>query len=310
MKIHLDTDIGSDIDDACALAMLLGWPGVELTGITTTIDPGGRRAGYVTRCLQLAGQEDIPVAAGAEVSMSTLAMPGSIPDDDRYWQSAVPPHRSSAGAALDLLESSIDQEATLVAIGPYTNLALLAVSRPGRLADVSVVTMGGWVAPPGAGLPPWGPQRDWNVQSDTAAAEVVARSANQLTLVPLAATAKVHLRAAHLARLEAAGPFGRLLASQARLYSSDNKMNELGRQYPGLPDDLLNFQHDPLACAVAAGWDGAAIESMRLSPVYDRECLRFQTDPAGRPAAVVVDVDGSAFADTWLACIEAIGDGH
>jgi hypothetical protein len=27
MLIHLDTDLGGDTDDACALAMLLGWPG-------------------------------------------------------------------------------------------------------------------------------------------------------------------------------------------------------------------------------------------------------------------------------------------
>ena len=34
MRVHLDTDIGGDVDDLCALAMLLGWPGVEVTGIT------------------------------------------------------------------------------------------------------------------------------------------------------------------------------------------------------------------------------------------------------------------------------------
>jgi hypothetical protein len=28
--MHLDTDLGSDTDDACALAMLLGRPGVEI----------------------------------------------------------------------------------------------------------------------------------------------------------------------------------------------------------------------------------------------------------------------------------------
>ena len=49
--------------------MLLGWPDVEIVGITTTIDPGGIRAGFVTRVLELAGRTDIPVAAGAEVSM-------------------------------------------------------------------------------------------------------------------------------------------------------------------------------------------------------------------------------------------------
>ena len=56
MRIHLDTDLGGDPDDACALAMLLGWPGVEVVGVTTTMDPGGRRAGYVGRCLDLAGR--------------------------------------------------------------------------------------------------------------------------------------------------------------------------------------------------------------------------------------------------------------
>ena len=32
MLIHLDTDLGGDTDDACALALLLGQAGVELAG--------------------------------------------------------------------------------------------------------------------------------------------------------------------------------------------------------------------------------------------------------------------------------------
>src|ERR1044072_8181842 len=85
VKIHLDTDLGSDTDDACALAMLLGWPGVELVGITTAIDPGGIRAGFVHRVLELAGRTDIPVAAGEPVSLTTRITPGGIPTDARYW---------------------------------------------------------------------------------------------------------------------------------------------------------------------------------------------------------------------------------
>jgi inosine-uridine nucleoside N-ribohydrolase len=64
MRIHLDTDIGSDPDDARALAMLLGWPDVEVVGITTTLDPEGRTAGFVANCLELAEHNDIRVAAG------------------------------------------------------------------------------------------------------------------------------------------------------------------------------------------------------------------------------------------------------
>jgi inosine-uridine nucleoside N-ribohydrolase len=38
IRIHLDTDIGGDLDDLCALALLLGWPDVELTGVTTVLE--------------------------------------------------------------------------------------------------------------------------------------------------------------------------------------------------------------------------------------------------------------------------------
>jgi hypothetical protein len=55
VRIHLDTDFGGDTDDACALAMLLGWRGVELTGITTVADRGGQRAAYVKTCCDSLG---------------------------------------------------------------------------------------------------------------------------------------------------------------------------------------------------------------------------------------------------------------
>jgi hypothetical protein len=142
VQIHLDTDLGGDTDDACALAMLLGWPGVQLVGITTTTDPGGRRAGYGTHCLQLAGWDDIPVAAGTEVSLTTLRSAGVVTDDERYWPTTIAPCPSPPGATLDLLDRSIQDGATVVAIGPYTNLALLEAARPGRLGRVPVVAMG------------------------------------------------------------------------------------------------------------------------------------------------------------------------
>ena len=56
MEIHLDTDIGGDVDDICALALLLKSPHVEITGITTTAEENGRRAGYVRHILNLAGR--------------------------------------------------------------------------------------------------------------------------------------------------------------------------------------------------------------------------------------------------------------
>ncbi len=60
--LHVDTDIGGDTDDLCALAMLLGWPGVDLAGVTTCSDGKGMRAGLASYALRLAGCGDIPVA--------------------------------------------------------------------------------------------------------------------------------------------------------------------------------------------------------------------------------------------------------
>ena len=54
--IHVDTDIGGDTDDLCALVMLLGWPDVEVTGVTTSTEVDGVRAGFARYVLQLAGR--------------------------------------------------------------------------------------------------------------------------------------------------------------------------------------------------------------------------------------------------------------
>ena len=69
IKFHLDTDIGGDIDDLCALAMVLNWPDVELLAVTTNLDDQGIRAGYARYALGLAGRDDIAVAAGADRSL-------------------------------------------------------------------------------------------------------------------------------------------------------------------------------------------------------------------------------------------------
>ncbi|HEY2176928.1 MAG TPA: nucleoside hydrolase [Mycobacteriales bacterium] len=303
MQIHLDTDLGGDTDDTCALAMLLGWPDVDVVGITTTIDPGGRRAGYVRHCLDLAGRSDIPVVAGAEVSLSTLRTADPIIDDDRYWPTGIAAYPAPPGAALDLLAADIDAGATVVAIGPYTNLALLEVARPGSLARNRVVAMGGWIRPPADGLPAWGPDMDWNVQWDTRAAQIVAATAS-LTLATLPATMHGQVRAADLPRLRACGPLGELVARQCAAHGADYAMGDMGKAHTGLADDLLNFQYDPVACAVALGWPGAVLDDMHLRTIVDNGQLRFEQDPGGRPTRVLVDVDGAALNEVWLTAVE------
>jgi inosine-uridine nucleoside N-ribohydrolase len=305
MRIHLDTDLGSNPDDACALVMLLGWPGVELAGITTTIDPGGRRAACVAHLLALAGREEIPVAAGAGAPLSAHGRAAPAVGDERYWPSSLAPRPSPPNAALDLLAGSIAQGASVVAIGPYTNLAQLELARSGSLRRARVVIMGGWLAPPADGLLPWGPEADWNVQYDARAAEVVAATAGELALATLPVTLKSHLRRADVARLRAAGALGELLARQSIAHALDSKKASLGRLCAGLPDDLLNFHHDPAACAVALGWPGATVAQMRLATLLEDGVLRFRVEQGGRTTGVLTDLDGRAFGEAWLAAVEA-----
>jgi purine nucleosidase len=339
-KIHLDTDIGGDIDDLCALAMVLKWEGVELTGVTTVAEHAGtehrdgKRAGMVRYVLGLAGRTDVPVAAGAEATLPGYRVFQGLPDEAVYWPEPIDLSNNgnlgiggSVGAgssgelhpqpaptkkfpisgfsALDLLERSIEQGAIIVAIGPFTNLALLEQRSPGILQTVRLVLMGGYVFPPRAGYPAWNYEMDWNVQVDVQSALYVLERSRP-TLVPLAVTVETALRRVHLPRLRQSGPLGQLIARQAEAHAIEYKNEETyGQTCPGLPPDLINFQHDPLACAIALGWDeGVEVRELPLKSEIRDGWLRQAIDPAGKPVPVVTAVDGEKFNEFWLRIVE------
>jgi purine nucleosidase len=305
-RIHLDTDLGSDTDDLCALTMLLGWPGAELVGVTTNTDPGGLRAGMTAYALALAGRRDVPVVAGAESTLGEPMVSFAFPD---YWPEPIEPLPARPGEALELLAASAEAGATIVAVGPYTNLAMLETIRPGLLRRAGVVIMGGHLTAAREGFPPWGPEEDFNVQQDHWAARIVLQRCDPL-VVPLAATAQVWLRAAHTARLRAAGRLGTLLAAQGEAHALDHAMADLARSWPGLPDDLLNFQHDPLACAAALGWEGVAVEEVPTHLEVRGERLLLSRRQGARPLRAVTAVDGAAFEEAWLAAVERAAAGR
>jgi inosine-uridine nucleoside N-ribohydrolase len=300
VKIHLDTDLGGDTDDLCALALLLKWPGVQITGITTVAEDGARRAGYARYALELAGRQDIPVAAGADASCGRYRTAVGLPGEDRYWPEPVPPVPTPLVNALALLKSSIEAGARIVAIGPYTNLALLDDAYPGLLAQADLCLMGGHLRPVPLGFPRWDNSMDFNVQFDITSARAVFERSSP-ALVPLEVTVQTALRRAYLPALRASGPLGRLMARQAEVIDEEWKNGETyGRAYPGLPDDLLNFQHDPRACAVALGWDGVVREPMRIATEVREGWLHEWVAEAGRLVTVVTAVDGARFNDLWL----------
>ena len=249
VKIHLDTDIGGDSDDVCAIALLLRLPEVELTGVTTCTEAGGQRAGLTRHTLDVAGRSGIPVAAGAEGSIGGYDYPPGITDVQRHWLTQVEPAPSRPGEALDLLLASVEAGAAIVAIGPYTNLALLEAARPGTLAHTEVYLMGGFVDALPPGMPPLDYKMDYNVQQDAAAARIVLAACDPV-VVQVSVTLKTTLREAHLPRLRAGDRLAQLVAHQGEDHGRENNQQAMGRAHAALPDGLLNFQHDPLTCAL------------------------------------------------------------
>jgi purine nucleosidase len=300
VRVHVDTDLGGDIDDLCALAMLLNWPRVELTGITTVAEHDGKRAGYVHHVLRLADRADVRVAAGADVRLGQLKLGAALPAEDQYWPEPVPPLPGPVEAALDLMERSVELGATIVGIGPFTNLSLLERRRPGTLRQARVVLMGGLIYSIPPGFPAWSIDSDYNVQADPAATAHVLESTTA-TLVPIEMTTQTALRRRHLSALGDGDAVARLIALQGEVFARESRNDErFGQVYAGVPNDIINFQHDPLACAVAVGWSGVVVKEVPLAIEMNDGWLRLRPDPAGRLHRVVTAVDGERFNSCWL----------
>jgi len=171
-KILLDTDIGSDIDDAVCLAYLLANPVSELLGVTTVSGEAHKRAQMVSALCQVAGKE-IPIFPGRE----TPLLPGI------RWQAHAPqaaklvrwPHQSNFpnGAAVEFMRQTIRAhpgEVVLLAIGPLTNVAALfaADAEVARMLK-GLVLMCGIFTNRLAGVGPL----EWNALLDPAATAIV-----------------------------------------------------------------------------------------------------------------------------------------
>lgn len=300
-RIHLDTDIGGDPDDVCALAMLLKWPGVHLTGITTVAEDNGRRAGYAKYVLRIAGRDDIPVKAGADVADGYFAYKPAYPDDKEYWPEPISPSANPLDEALELLRASIEQGATIACIGQYTNLFLLDKKYPGILNKAKLFLMGGYVYPIREGYPQWGNEFDYNIQLDVHSAKHVLENSDP-TIIPMTVTVETAIRRAYLPALGEIGKLGQLLVRQNEAHDREYQNEEkIGKTCARLPADILNFQHDPLACAIALGWnDGISIEDVPLRFAVIEGGLHEIIDEAGKKTKLVTRINGAKFNAFWF----------
>jgi purine nucleosidase len=175
-KILLDTDIGSDIDDAVCLAYLLAQPRCELMGITTVTGEAAERAMMADVLCKVAGRE-IPIFTGLE---HPLIVPPRQPRAPQYQAAAKWPHRRDfPGNAIDFLRATIHRhphEITLLTIGPLTNIAAMLTVDP-QIAPLlkSLVMMGGNFTPV-RGKSGESIYAEWNILNDPHAAAIVLRA--------------------------------------------------------------------------------------------------------------------------------------
>jgi len=190
--VIIDTDIGDDIDDAFAVALALRSPELRIAAIVTAWGDTEKRLKIVNRMLHEVGREDIPTAAGVRTGNQT---PDQYPWGARYTPRQ--PERLDGVALEAQLLRRYPGKVTLIAIGPLTNLAALLAQDPDAFRQVrEVVMMGGSIH---AGYddygygPPHGPQPEYNIYRDVAAARKVFQSGVPIRMLPLDATTMLKL---------------------------------------------------------------------------------------------------------------------
>lgn len=186
-KVILDTDIGGDIDDAFALALILTSPELKLIGVTAASGDTQLRARLAARMLCETGKSSIPVFAG-------------VPTDQRAftqtaWASQFPESRISQEDAITWMARTIRQnpgQITLIAIGPMSNLGALIDRDPASFHMLKrVVLMGGSIrrAYHDLGIvPSQPPSPEYNIRSDVPAAQKLFSSGVPIYMLPLDST--------------------------------------------------------------------------------------------------------------------------
>ena len=192
VPIILDTDIGTDIDDAFALALVINSPELELLGVTTVAGDTQARARLAAKLLWEAGGtwRKVPVYAGE---------PGKPqPIEQTRWANGFTSSVLHMSGAVDFIKTEINRRpgtVTIIAIGELTNVAALLKSDPSMAKQIKLIAMmGGSIARGHA--PDSKPEAEWNVKSNPEAAQTVFSSGVPLLMAPLDVTAMLQLDAA------------------------------------------------------------------------------------------------------------------
>lgn len=242
VKVVLDTDIGDDIDDAYALALLTALPNAQILGVTTASGDTDKRAELAAKLLRTLGRSDIPVHAGRRTEHQL----------GRQWEWARGFHSPAlkTEGAVPFLKRTIERypgEITLIAIGPLTNLGDLFTQHPEVRSKIrQIVIMGGAVYDGYNCQPP--PVPEWNIVSDVPAARAVFTSGVPLVMAGLEVTAMMRFDAER----------------QKHLYAVGNAVTDALAALTALWGNPVPVQYDPVAVAHALGHSFCDTEQRRV----------------------------------------------
>lgn len=231
-RFVVDTDMG--VDDAMAVAWLAAQQDGELLGVSAVAGNTGvdQAARNVVALLAAIGKDDVPVVVGAnELSAGARSRVGALAHgEDGMWGSAkgVDPSRATSDL-VGFYRALPADGATLVALGPLTNLASLVSEDVGLLRRFERIVVLGGAKQHGAMTP----VSETNFWHDPIAADVVLSARLPITLVTRDAHRAFALSLEDLVALrtaERAGP--RFLAEPAARYAEATRSFGEALNYP------------------------------------------------------------------------------
>jgi inosine-uridine nucleoside N-ribohydrolase len=250
IPVILDTDIGGDIDDTWALALLLRCPDLDVRLVVSDTGNTEYRAAIAARLLEVAGRTDVPVGVGIKQAAETGPQAAWV---EGYRLDSYPGqlHQDGVGAIIETIESSPDP-VSLIAIGPLPNIAEALRRAPHIAPKARFVGMHGSIRRHHDGGE--GAIAEYNVKQDVAACRAVfAAPWRDITITPLDTCGQVRLRGSRYAAIAASSdPLLRSVVDNYRIWLN------------GRPDTESSILFDTVAVHLAFSTEFLEMRQMRL----------------------------------------------
>jgi pyrimidine-specific ribonucleoside hydrolase len=297
--VYIDTDLGTDVDDALAFALAALDARFDLRGVATVNGPVRDRAVQVRGVLELCGRDDVPVAIGRAEPLAggaSSGMPvglvadgplGTLPDD-------VP---SSEQLLVDVLRAADTSDPVHVCvIGAMTNVARDLAAHPELFDRVALHVMAGCLGP--------NPNAEFNLNgdADADASRIVHSLPLPIVLAPYDVTAPLCLTDDDIAHIAACGALGAALERQMQRW-----VTFMQRLNPKQAANARVRLHDPLCVLHVVDPDVATTAEMHLSLQGGPGDLFYVESPVGRPVNVMRTADEARLRAALLAAITPRG---